>query len=89
MEREKKEEENGFEINICPSHSNGIFQLTIDNVQFPKAEIEVYNMLGELVYFSELRTPNSRLDLSSLPSGIYFVRITTKDGIVSRKIVKE
>jgi len=79
----------GNDITIYPNPSNGIFQLTIDNVQFPKAEIEVYNMLGELVYFSELRTPNSRLDLSSLPSGIYFVRITTKDGIVSRKIVKE
>ena len=66
-ETENPEIENG--ILIYPNPSNGIFQLTIDNVQFPKAEIEVYNMLGELVFSSELRTP----DLIYLPCPAEFI----------------
>ena len=53
--------------------------------------IEVYNMLGELVFStSNIKHQTSNIiDLSSQPSGIYFVRVTTKEGTVSRKIVRE
>jgi len=46
-------------------------------------------MMGELVFSSELQTTNYKLDLRNESNGIYFVRITTKEGVVSRKIIKE
>lgn len=37
-------------ISIYPNPSNGIFQLTIDNMPSAKGELVIYNILGEKVY---------------------------------------
>jgi len=37
----------------------------------------------------ELRIENGELNLSHLPAGMYFVKITTDKGVVTKKIVKK
>ncbi len=50
-------------------------------------EVALYNASGVLVY--EAKDVGMPLDVSFLPSGWYFFRITTPKGIFNRRIVKE
>lgn len=48
--------------------------------------IEVYNMLGEKI-LSEINTDN-KFDISSLPSGIYLVKVILENEILTTKVIK-
>lgn len=53
-------------------------------------EIDIYNLMGEKIIRQQ--TTNDRqqtVDVSQLPSGIYFVRVKTDKGISTAKFVKE
>ena len=66
-------------IQVYPNPTRG--ELKIENV-------EVYNITGQKIIFNfQLSTFNS-FDISHLPSGIYFLRIQTENGTVTRKIIK-
>jgi len=84
----KETDVSNFDIIIYPNPFTDAVTITS---QQEITAIEVYNMLGELVFStSNIKHQTSNIiDLSSQPSGIYFVRVTTKEGTVSRKIVRE
>lgn len=73
------------QVTVYPNPSKGVFDLriTMDDLRFKNIEIEVTNVLGEIVYHSELLTPNSELNLSSQSKGMYFYKITDENGIVA------
>jgi hypothetical protein len=48
-------------------------------------QIQVYNVIGELILNTELKTETIELDLRGQTNGIYFIRI----GSVTKKIIKE
>jgi hypothetical protein len=74
-------------LSIVPNPTDG--QLTIDNGQWTIDNIEVYDVFGRCVgtHYSLLTTHYS-IDISGLPSGVYFLRITTGNGVVTRKVIK-
>ena len=61
--------------------------------------IEIFDVMGRIVAVeTHGRTslhetlnvkPETTFDLSSVPTGIYFIRVTTDNGTVTRKIVKQ
>ncbi len=61
--------------------SNGRYTVGIKNYELGITNVEVYNILGETVH-SELSTIHSQLsiDISNEPNGLYFYRITDKNG---------
>lgn len=73
-------------FNVYPNPSNtGLF--TIDMVASTKANIEVYNMIGELVYSSVVATSSASLDLSSLGAGVYTMKVIANDKNLVKQIV--
>ena len=48
-------------------------------------DLEVYNLIGEKIYKTEISEAKTELDLSNQPAGIYFIKI----GSVTRKIIKQ
>jgi hypothetical protein len=54
-------------------------------------EIIIYNPLGEKVFQSHVSNLTSQIsvDVSQLPSGIYFIRVKTDKGIGVGKFVKD
>ena len=60
------------------------------NGQTGKATIELYSVLGSLIQRSTYESlgSNVRLDLSSLPAGMYTVKVQTAAGTVSQNISK-
>lgn len=63
--------------------------ITILNNRHLEFKIELYNLIGEKISLNEL-TDNLILNLSSLPKGIYFLKIVQQDSKVEfKKIIKE
>jgi hypothetical protein len=52
--------------------------------------IVVYNILGEIIHFDMLSTPQAILDVSTWQKGLYFIESTTEDGVssMSKVIIK-
>ena len=90
-------QQSGFEI--IPNPTKGKFRIVqnddlLNGFQHDNATIQVWNVLGEkvtspLTSLQGERGIRPELDLTNQPAGIYFLRISTQDRIITRKIVKE
>jgi hypothetical protein len=63
-------------VNIFPNPSSGKFRVNLNQEEYK--EIHVFNSYGDKVYSSSLNgeNPEIELDLSSLPPGVYMVRLS-------------
>jgi len=71
---------------LYPNPNNGKFSInSVNTINL----IEVYNMLGELIYAASDINPQTQkeIDISAAPKGIYFVKISDKDKTCTVKIV--
>lgn len=82
-----------LEVMIYPNPTSGIFILQSDQ---GNVELEIYNTLGENIYFSSITNLPAEqagnlitINLSEAASGIYLVRIITAEGTATKKIIKE
>lgn len=76
-------------IQISPNPSNGIIQITFSSNQKTNLNAEVMNTLWQKVYQSALPSSKlrSNLDLSFLPKGIYFLKISGGNYATCKKFV--
>jgi hypothetical protein len=53
--------------------------------------IDIYNMLGERIYSTLITDYESliTINISAIPTGMYFVEIKSENGVVIKKFVKE
>ena len=73
-------------FNVYPNPSNtGLF--TIDMLASTKANVEVYNMIGELVYSSVVTTSSASIDLSGVGAGVYTMKVNANDKNLVKQIV--
>jgi len=76
-------------VSIFPNPSNGKFELKITNAESGIKNVEVYNVLGEKVsQYSSLNT-QYYIDISSQPTGMYFVKVTSGQSYKVLKFIKE
>jgi hypothetical protein len=74
------EVKNSFtEVSVFPNPVTN--ELKIQNAELKIKEVEIYNSVGEKVFQSRVShlTPAISVNVSQLPSGIYFYRITSAD----------
>ncbi len=62
----------GFDI--APNPSTGIFNIT--SKSSIEKEVQVYNVLGDLVYSTTFTGNTTAVDLAGMEKGVYFMRIT-------------
>ncbi|MBQ1781121.1 MAG: fibronectin type III domain-containing protein [Bacteroidales bacterium] len=62
---------------------------TMNNVPLEGAEIELLDMYGKLLQTIAISSENTQINVSGLASGVYFVRVNTKEGQVTKRFVKE
>lgn len=53
-------------------------------------ELQIYNLLGEIIFETSLMGSTTRIiNISQYPRGIYFIKVKTDRGLAVRKIIKE
>ncbi len=74
----------GNEIKIYPNPANSNF---VVNSSEKIDKIEVVNLQGKICKTSKIVNQNKKIDVSTLPSGVYIVKIFTDTEIYSNKIL--
>ncbi len=80
---------NNLEIIVYPNPATTEFTINAEGTKIK--EIKIYNVLGEMLKsFDKLKiTGSETIDISILPSGIYFIQVKTEQGLIRKKFVKE
>jgi len=85
------------DIYVYPNPTSGELKVSLPNPSeggaykaWEEMNIEVFDVFGRRMSIAHpsLRGGLGGLDLSHLPSGIYFLKIQTETGVVVRKVVK-
>ncbi len=81
------EENENITFNIYPNPANETVWVET-NVSFEKGTIELLNTLGQVVTKHTVNQQSKKynLDVSNIPSGIYFVKFTTGNKIVTKPL---
>ena len=76
---------------IYPNPSIDIFNITFTSEQIQDLKVKVLNVLGEEVINENLEQfigeYTKAIDLATYTKGVYFLEITTNDGVVNKKLI--
>ena len=75
-------------VKIYPNPNRGSFNIETQNLR--AESIQVYNAIGQIVYQQSIPNPfvsTFEIKINTPSNGMYFVRIQTQKGIVTRKII--
>lgn len=72
------------EINIYPNPAKNELNVS-SSVEITK--IEILNIIGQLVYTKELKSKNTKIDISNLNKGNYIAKTYTKKGVKINKFI--
>ena len=72
------------ELSIYPNPTNGLVSIEgIEDLQ----TVKVFNISGQEVIYQE--TSELQLDMTALQSGVYFLELTTQNGSITKKLIKQ
>ncbi len=81
------------DVQAYPNPFYGELTLELENFDNRPARIDVYDMLGKLIYTDKVASPQNYyetvLNLSNLSPATYTVRVSTADFVINRKVVKQ
>lgn len=83
---DEKRIENG--ITIIPNPSNDKIIISSSAIT-GNTQLSIFNVSGEKVIERQLTVTETQLDISTLPRGVYFVRVQDEKGVQVAKMVKE
>ncbi|MGK7389408.1 MAG: T9SS type A sorting domain-containing protein [Candidatus Cyclobacteriaceae bacterium M2_1C_046] len=77
------------QITMYPTISDGFMNIEFDNPILNEMDVNVYNLSGYNVYKEILpkETKNSKLNLSDLPKGVYFVNFNGRNLQDTKKVI--
>ncbi|MDD3875223.1 MAG: T9SS type A sorting domain-containing protein [Bacteroidales bacterium] len=85
---------NQYLWDVFPNPTEGILNLTFENVLSLNSKFTMCNILGELVFESDIKTNNMHekkstvLDISKFPKGTYFIVLFDGKTTTTKKIIK-
>jgi len=79
------ESKNNFSIYPNPTNN----KITIDGVTSQNTTLSIKNIVGELVFQTQLNNAKNEIDISNFSKGIYIVKIESSQGIMQQKLIKE
>ncbi len=82
-----------IECELYPNPNNGLFTVKYESDKGGELHFEVYNMVGQLIKTEQWKTTSGSniraVDLSESPAGVYLMKLSSKEGFVSIKTIKE
>jgi hypothetical protein len=76
-------------ILIYPNPTKNELSIEMSDMRHEISDIEIFDLFGrKQSHASRVTCHESKVDISHLQAGIYFIKITTEQGIITKKIVK-
>lgn len=80
-------------IDVYPNPNNGHFSLSLSptflSTNSKVETIEIYNVLGEKIYYSEIKNQKSEIDISHQPNGLYIIRVNHSNQPFNQRLIKQ
>ena len=81
---------NNIEVTVYPNPASTSFQVTLTS-SIGQVSISMYDVLGIEVPIpnpSQRKENSATIDVSSLQEGVYFIKVETNEGTVTKKVIK-
>jgi hypothetical protein len=82
----EKPEVNRLNFSIFPNPTQNILNVNIKET-FTEANIQIFNLVGEMVYYQDVNTVSSSIDVGRLADGMYLMRLNLDGKIASKTFV--
>ena len=83
-----KEETLKQSISITPNPTAGSLLLSLDkSISYQNGIVDLYNTLGEKVLTHTITQTNTRLEVSNMDAGVYWMTIRLKEGQISQQVI--
>ena len=79
--------EHEINVSVYPNPTTGQFR--IQNSESRIQSVEVFDVFGKLISNMEVNDNDVTVDISNYTNGVYFARIRTENGTVTKKVVKQ
>lgn len=78
-------------LSLSPNPTTGKFSLNTGELSLAAKQLKLYNSVGQLqnCVIQKTNFQNIEIDLENLVNGIYFLKITFDDQVITKSIVKE
>ena len=73
-------------IKVYPNPTNGLLNIDL-NTLTEDVRIDVFNIVGQQVMSTQNARNLTTLDLSNVSNGVYFVRISNDEAVISKKVI--
>ncbi|MFY9243541.1 MAG: GEVED domain-containing protein [Polaribacter sp.] len=73
-------------ISLSPNPTSNIVKINYDKII---SKVTVFNIAGQSVFTQNYNKENITLDISHLSPAIYFLKISSEDTIITRKVIKQ
>ena len=78
-------------LDVYPNPSRDVFNVAFTSEEVQDLEVRVINVVGEVVYTENLQQfvgeYTKSIDLATYTKGVYFLEITTNNGVVNKKLI--
>jgi hypothetical protein len=71
---------------LYPNPNNGEF--TITTKELGKAKLEIYNVAGQLIFSKSLHQQEEKVNLKNQPKGLYLIKVSSGNDIITEQMVK-
>ena len=75
-------------VQVFPNPVSEMLNVQLSSELHPEA-VEIFDLMGRRVIFSEMKNSNLDLNVSRLPHGVYILKVITEEGIGSKRIIVE
>jgi hypothetical protein len=72
---------------IYPNPNNGLLYVKLSD--YEGATAEIYNLNGKLIQYSPLESSVTSINTDHLVSGLYLIKIKSKEGIFTNKLIRK
>ena len=78
-------------LDVYPNPSRDIFNVKFTSEDIQDLEVRIINVIGEVVYTENLEEfvgeYTKQVDLATYTKGVYFLEITTDNGVINKKLI--
>ena len=78
-------------LDVYPNPSRDVFNVSFTSEDVQNLEVRIINVIGEVVYTENLiefvGEYTKQVDLLTYTKGVYFLEITTDNGVINKKLI--